>query len=60
MRQAEQEAMAPVKARLAAAVRAVGEAYGFTLILNTDGDNVQYVDAAMAEDVNALIQSKLK
>lgn len=60
LRQAEQEAMAPVKARLAAAVRAVGEAYGFTLILNTDGDNVQYVDAALAEDVSALIQSKLK
>ena len=60
LRQAEQEAMAPLKERLSAAVRAVGEAYGFTLILNTDGDSVQYVDAAVGEDVNELIQSRLK
>lgn len=60
LRQAEQEAMAPLREKLSAAVRAVGEAYGFTLILNTDGDHVQYVDAALGEDVTTLILSRLK
>ena len=60
LRQAEQEALAPVKERLATAIKTVGETYGFTLILNTDGDSVPYVDAAAGEDVNELILSRLK
>ena len=60
LQQAEREAMAPLKEKLSAAVKAVGEAYGFTLILNTDGDQLQYVDAAQGEDVSDLIQQYLQ
>jgi hypothetical protein len=52
--------MAPLKEKLATAVKEIGEEYGFTLILNTDGEQLQYVDPSMSEDINELIQDYLQ
>ncbi len=60
LQQAERDAMAPLKEKLATAVKEIGEEYGFTLILNTDGEQLQYVDPSMSEDINELIQDYLQ
>ncbi|MBR5686721.1 MAG: OmpH family outer membrane protein [Prevotella sp.] len=60
LQQAESDAMEPLKKKLAAAVKEIGEEYGFSFILNTDGEQLQYVDPSMGEDINELIQDYLQ
>jgi outer membrane protein len=58
--QAEDEAKAPLKQRLAAVLAQVGEARGYAFILNTDGNVAPWLNAAMAEDCTEAVKTLLK
>ena len=58
--QAEAEAKAPLKQRLADALKQVGEARGYAFILNTDGNVALWLNAAMGEDVTETVKELLK
>ena len=58
--QAETESYAPLKAKLAETLRGIGEARGFMFILNTDNDNLPYVNSAFGEDITTLVKECLQ
>lgn len=58
--QAETETMAPLKSKLAETLRGIGEARGFMFILNTDNDNLPYVNSVYGEDITTLVNDCLK
>jgi outer membrane protein len=58
--QAEADAKAPLKQRLADALKQVGEARGYAFILNTDGNVAPWLNAAMGEDVTETVKELLK
>lgn len=60
LRQAEEDAMAPVKARLTDTVRRIGRSRGYAFVLNTDNDACPYIDPSMGEDITAVIKDELK
>ena len=60
LQQAENDALAPLKAQVNTALQKVGKARGLAFILNTDSNAVPYMNAEMGEDVNALIKENLK
>ena len=60
LQQAEVEAYAPLKAKLAEVLRGIGEARGFLFVLNTDNDNLPYVNATAGEDISALVKDCLR
>ena len=57
---AECEAKAPLKERLAAALKQVGEERGYAFILNTDGNVAPWLNSAMGEDVTETVKELLK
>ena len=57
---AECEAKAPLKARLAGVLAKIGEERGYAFILNTDGNVVPWLNAAMGEDVTEVVIQLLK
>ena len=60
LRQAEQDALAPVKQKLNKAIQSVGYSGAFLLIVNTDSEACPYIDSNSAEDVTAKIQSYIR
>ena len=58
--QAEQNAMAPLKASIAAAVSNVGKQQGLAFVLNTDNDAVPYVDPSLGVDITSALESALR
>jgi outer membrane protein len=60
LKQAEQDAYAPLKAKLAETVRGIGDARGYAFILNTDGNAVPYVSSLAGEDITALVADSLR
>lgn len=60
LKQAEEEAYAPLKAQIKAALQKVGKAKGLAFIMNADNDALPYVDATQGEDVTELIKENLK
>lgn len=60
LRQAEEDALAPLRARLAVAIRKVGDAKGLAFILNIDNNTVPYLHPQMGENVSAAISAELK
>ena len=60
LQKAENEAMAPLKARLNQAVAKVGEQKGLAFILNTDNNAAPYLNPALGENVSAAISAELK
>lgn len=60
MRQAEQDALVPLNNKISEVVKALGRERGFLMILNTDGDALQYVDMEMGEDLTNVILSRLR
>ena len=58
--QAENEAKAPLKQRLAAVLTQLGEERGYAFILNTDCNAVPWLNAAMAEDCTDTVKALLK
>ena len=60
LRQAEVEAMAPLREKLQKAIQLVGAEGGYAFILNTDGDACPYIDPEMGEDVTEKVAAALK
>lgn len=60
LQQAEQAAMAPLKAKLSAAVAKVAKQMGLAFVLNTDGDAVPYVDPVLGTDITAAVKAALR
>ena len=59
LKQAETDALSPVRRRLKEAVAAVGKDQGYAFILNTDNDACPYVNPEMGEDATELIKAQL-
>ena len=59
LQQAENDAYAPLKAKLNAAIKKIGAERGYAFILNTDGDACLYIDASMSEDATIFIRELL-
>lgn len=60
LKQAEEDAYAPLKKQIREALQKIGKAKGYAFILNADHDSLPYVDAAMGEDITELIKENLK
>lgn len=60
LRQAEQDALAPVKQKLNKAIQSVGYSGAFLLVVNTDSEACPYIDSNSAEDVTAKIKSYIR
>ena len=60
LQQAEKSAYAPLKNKIATALQKIGKSKGYAFILNTDGNAMPYVDAAMGEDITTLIKENVK
>ncbi len=60
LKQAEQDAIAPVKQQLNKAIQSVGYSGAYLMIVNTDSEACPYIDASRAEDVTSKIKSYLK
>ena len=60
LQEAEQVAMAPLKAKLSAAVAKVAKQMSLAFVLNTDGDAVPYVDPVLGTDITAAVKAALK
>ena len=60
LKQAENDAYAPLKSKLTVALKKIGQEHGYAFIINTDGDACPYVDSTKGEDINVLITDELK
>ncbi len=60
LKQAEEEAYAPLKRQIKAALQKIGKSKGFAFIMNADNDALPYVDAEQGEDVTELLKENLK
>lgn len=60
LKQAETEIYAPLKKKLADAIRGIGDARGFMFIVNTDNETLPYVNGTVGEDINALLKESLQ
>lgn len=58
--QAEKEAYAPLKAKIDAALQAIGKERGYAFILNTDANALPYIDATMGEDITDLLKEAIR
>jgi len=60
LQQAEQDALAPLKARVSEAMGQLAAIRGYAFIINTDGDALPWVDPTRGEDINATLLSILQ
>lgn len=60
LKQAENEAYAPLHAQIREVLAHIGDEKGFAFVLNTDNNAVPYMNGAMGEDVTELLLEKLK
>jgi len=58
--QAECEAKAPLKERLAAVLAKIGQERGYILIINTDGNVAPWLNTAVGEDITETVKELLK
>jgi outer membrane protein len=58
--QAEEEAMAPIRVRLAEVLDAIGREHGYAFIVNTDEKAALWLNPAMGEDVSAAVKALLQ
>jgi outer membrane protein len=58
--QAEEEAMAPIRVRLAEVLDAIGRERGYAFIVNTDEKATLWLNPAMGEDVSAAVKELLQ
>jgi outer membrane protein len=57
---AEREALAPLKIRLAETVARIANEHGLALVVNTDSDACPYINPAWGEDLNQIVTNALK
>ena len=60
LKQAEEEAYAPLKKQIKDALQKIGKEKGYAFVMNTDNDALPYVDATQGEDVTELLKENLK
>jgi outer membrane protein len=60
LKKAEADAYAPIKAKIEAAVKRVGQAHQFAFIVNTDGDSLPYINPSQGMDVTSNILAAAK
>ena len=60
LQQAEKEAYAPLREKLAKAVQSIGASRGYAFILNTDGDACPYINPELGEDVSQQVREALR
>ncbi len=60
LKQAEQEAYAPLREKLRKVLETIGTEHGYAFILNTDGDACPYIHPEMGEDVSQLVREALR
>lgn len=60
LRQAENDAYAPLRSKLTAVIRRIGSERGYAFVLNTDGDACPYVDSTKGDDISVLVADALK
>ena len=58
--QAEAEAMAPLKEKLAAVLAQIAQERGYAFVLNSDKQAVTFVNPAMGEDITELVITSLQ
>ncbi len=59
LKQAQDDAYAPLRKKVSEAAAKVGSARGYAFILNTDGDACPYIDATQGEDATIFIREIL-
>lgn len=57
---AEQEAMAPLRIKLIETLSNIGRERGYAFIVDTDQKALPFINPAMGEDINQLVQNALK
>ena len=60
LQQAENDAYAPLKAKINEEAKKIGKQKGFAFILNTDNNAAPYLNEEMGEDITALLEETLK
>ena len=60
LQQAENDAYAPLKAKINEEAKKIGKQKGFAFILNTDDNAAPYLNEEMGEDITALLEETLK
>ena len=60
LKKAEEEAYAPLKAKMNAALQQIGKKNGFAFILNTDNNATPYLSAEMGVDITEALKEKIK
>ena len=60
MDEARESAMVPLREKLNAAIRTVGNKKGLAFVLNTDNNSVPFVNPAAGEDITASVAAYLK
>ena len=59
LKQAEEDALAPVKVRLAEVLDAIGRERGYAFILNTDKEAHLWLNPALGEDITTTVKEQL-
>ena len=57
---AKDEMTAPIKARLSETIAKIAKERGLAFVVNTDSNAYPFIDPAMGEDINTLVQDALK
>lgn len=60
IRQAEEEAMTPLKEQLSSVLNALGKEKGYAFIINTDNNTLPFVNDLMGEDISVPLKERLK
>lgn len=60
LKQAEVDALAPLRKKLQGALDKIGAERGYAFILNTDGDACPYINPEMGEDVSQMLRETLR
>ena len=60
LKQAEEDAMAPIQARLATALDSIGKEHGYVFIVNTDEKATLWLNPSLGEDITATVIEQLQ
>ena len=60
LKQAEEDAMTPIQARLATALDTIGKERGFAFIVNTDEKATLWLNPSLGEDITATVIEQLQ
>lgn len=60
LKQAENDAYAPLRQKLNNTIRKIGMQRGYAFVMNTDGNACPYVDSTRGEDISVIVGDELK